>query len=221
MPLCKTRVLQNDIIVCDISWSTCNSSLLSCSGSFDHEVDHTLIRQSFTIFQPYFWFRKQQECDNLHLFQGIVSLTYAGPSNNAVFLVSFLLCRTPPTDHVQCLARKLARPCLAQTPSTGLRHPSFNFGGRCRKAMLGVCARPCQNTWAPHYAAARNWLKSKGVSALTDRSGAVYCWLNNKIIMEICKAPTPRIKALNKQNITHTMYIEMENVNSNLTKANT
>ena len=25
-----------------------------------------------------------------------------------------------------------------QTPSTGLRHPSFNFGGRCRKAMLGV-----------------------------------------------------------------------------------
>ena len=27
---------------------------------------------------------------------------------------------------------------LCQTPSTGLRHPSFNFGGRCRKAMLGV-----------------------------------------------------------------------------------
>ena len=26
---------------------------------------------------------------------------------------------------------------LCQTPSTGLRHPSF--GGRCRKAMLGVC----------------------------------------------------------------------------------
>ena len=26
-----------------------------------------------------------------------------------------------------------------QTPSTGLRHPSF--GGRCRKAMLGVCGR--------------------------------------------------------------------------------
>ena len=33
--------------------------------------------------------------------------------------------------------------------------------------------RPCQNTWAPHYAAARDWLKSKGVSALTDRSGVV------------------------------------------------
>ena len=36
-------------------------------------------------------------------------------------------------------------------------------------------ARPCQNMWAPHYAAARDWLKSKGVSALTDRSGVVYC----------------------------------------------
>ena len=35
-------------------------------------------------------------------------------------------------------------------------------------------SRPCQNTWAPHYAAARDWLKSKGVSALTDRSGVVY-----------------------------------------------
>ena len=34
--------------------------------------------------------------------------------------------------------------------------------------------RPYQNTWAPHYAAARDWLKSKGVSALTDRSGVVY-----------------------------------------------
>ena len=28
-----------------------------------------------------------------------------------------------------------------QTPSTGLRHPSF--GGRCRKAMLGVWCRSC------------------------------------------------------------------------------
>ena len=30
------------------------------------------------------------------------------------------------------------------------------------------------------------------------------------IIMEICKAPTLRLKALNKH--THIMYIEMENV---------
>ena len=30
------------------------------------------------------------------------------------------------------------------------------------------------------------------------------------IIMEICKAPTLRLKALNKHSITHTMYIEME-----------
>ena len=35
--------------------------------------------------------------------------------------------------------------------------------------------RPCpQNTWAPYYTAARDWLKPKGVSALTDRSGVVY-----------------------------------------------
>ena len=39
--------------------------------------------------------------------------------------------------------------------------------------------------------------------------------------MEICKAPTPRLKVLNKDNITHIMYIEMENVIRNLTKANT
>ena len=32
------------------------------------------------------------------------------------------------------------------------------------------------------------------------------------IIMEICKAPTLRLKALNKHSITHIMYIEMENV---------
>ena len=30
------------------------------------------------------------------------------------------------------------------------------------------------------------------------------------IIMEICKAPTLRLKALNKHSITHIMYIEME-----------
>ena len=40
--------------------------------------------------------------------------------------------------------------------------------------------------------------------------------------MEICKAPTLRFKALNKHNIAHMMYIEMENVTSDLTpqKAN-
>ena len=32
-------------------------------------------------------------------------------------------------------------PCAVQTPSTCLRHPSF--GGRCRKAMLGVCVCVC------------------------------------------------------------------------------
>ena len=39
------------------------------------------------------------------------------------------------------------------------------------------------------------------------------------IIIEICKAPTLRLKALNKH--THIMYIDMENVSCNLTKANT
>ena len=36
------------------------------------------------------------------------------------------------------------------------------------------------------------------------------CIHNNNIVMEICKAPTLRLKALNKH--THIMYIEMENV---------
>ena len=40
------------------------------------------------------------------------------------------------------------------------------------------------------------------------------------IIMEICKAPTLRLKALNKHNTTHIIYnIEMENFISNLTKS--
>ena len=38
------------------------------------------------------------------------------------------------------------------------------------------------------------------------------------IIVEICKAPTLRLEALNKHNITHIMYFEMENVINNLTK---
>ena len=37
--------------------------------------------------------------------------------------------------------------------------------------------------------------------------------------MEICKAPTQRLKALNKHNMTHIMYIERENVTSSLTKS--
>ena len=32
------------------------------------------------------------------------------------------------------------------------------------------------------------------------------------IIMDICKAPTLRLKALTKHSITHIIYIEMENV---------
>ena len=37
----------------------------------------------------------------------------------------------------------------------------------------------------------------------------------------MCKAPTPWLKALNKHNIRHLMYIRMENVIHILTKANT
>ena len=37
------------------------------------------------------------------------------------------------------------------------------------------------------------------------------------ITTEICKAPTPRLKALNNYNVMHLMYVEMENVVSNLT----
>ena len=39
------------------------------------------------------------------------------------------------------------------------------------------------------------------------------------IIMEICKALTLRLKSPIKHNIAHIMYIEMENVISNLTKS--
>ena len=35
------------------------------------------------------------------------------------------------------------------------------------------------------------------------------------VIMEICKAPTLRLRVLNKHSITHIMYVEMENVISN------
>ena len=38
----------------------------------------------------------------------------------------------------------------------------------------------------------------------------MYLFIKIIIIMEICKAPTLRLKALNKH--THIMYIEMENV---------
>ena len=38
------------------------------------------------------------------------------------------------------------------------------------------------------------------------------------IIMDICKAPTLRLKALKKHSITHIMYIEMDNFISNRKK---
>ena len=38
--------------------------------------------------------------------------------------------------------------------------------------------------------------------------------------MEICKAPTLRLKALSKNSITHLMYIEMGNISSKNNKNN-
>ena len=56
----------------------------------------------------------------------------------------------------------------------------------------------------------------KGYPNRKSTAGAVN--RNRIIIMEICKAPTLRLKALNKHNKTHIMYIEIENVSSSLTK---
>ena len=73
----------------------------------------------------------------------------------------FLFCHVEHRQLTTCsaMARKLARPLQA-----------FN----------------CQNTRAPHYTAARDWLKPKGVSALTDRSGIVY-WLSvNELRQYVC-----------------------------------
>ena len=39
------------------------------------------------------------------------------------------------------------------------------------------------------------------------------------LMMEICEALPPRLKALNRDNITDVMHFEMENVVSDLTKS--
>ena len=53
-----------------------------------------------------------------------------------------------------CLTRRSLSPYPNQTAGTGLRHPSF--GGRCRKAMLGVCTLTWQ-IWTDHN---YDWRKS-------------------------------------------------------------
>ena len=85
---------------------------------------------------------------HLLIWQGIVRLTYTGHSNNSVFLGFFLPCRILPTDHLQCLARRLAR--LFQALSKHLGN-SLCCGTRLAEI--------------------------KGVSALTDRSGVVYSYV--------------------------------------------
>ena len=48
-----------------------------------------------------------------------------------------------------------------------------------------------------------------GTNLLTALISAIYC-SKIIIIMGICKVPTLRLKAMNKHNMTHIMYIEME-----------
>ena len=54
-------------------------------------------------------------------------------NSNHWFTTSFLPGRKMPESDARSVGS-------TQTPSTGLRHPSF-LGGRCRKAMLGVWVR--------------------------------------------------------------------------------
>ena len=119
----------------------------------------TRLDPSFTIFQPCFWLRKWQECDTC-IFDR-VSFVWPTLAIATMPFSWFLFCHVEHRQLTTCsaMARKLARPFQA-----------FN----------------CQNTRAPHYTAARDWLKSKGVSALTDRSGVVY-WLSvNELRQYVC-----------------------------------
>ena len=52
------------------------------------------------------------------------------------------------------------------------------------------------------------FLQPSSVSALVFLG--VHIKVSLIIIMEICKVPTFRLKALNKHSITHIIYIEME-----------
>ena len=58
---------------------------------------------------------------HLHIWQGIVRLTYTGQRQQVRFpgCCFFLPCRTLPTDHLQCLARRLARPFQALSKHVG------------------------------------------------------------------------------------------------------
>ena len=95
--------------------------------------------------------------------------------------------------------------------------------------MIKTSSRPCDNyipTWLLQLSVGRS-------ACGTDRSTAEGPKQSEKpvqsgkssagfliIIMEVCKAPTLRFKALNKRDETHIMYIEMKKVSRNLTKAN-
>ena len=146
----KTKACVNELdhMFCtnaDISWNTRSSSLLSRSGLVDHGVDQSL-DPSFTIFQPCFGLRKWLECDTVCTFVR-VSFIWPTLAIATIPFSWFLFC------HVEH--------CQLTTCSVWHESLPDHFS-------------PCQNMWAPHYAAVRDWLKPKGVSALTDRSGVVY-----------------------------------------------
>ena len=145
----------------DISWNTCSSSLLSRSGLVDHGVHYSL-DPSFTIFQPCFWLWKWLECDTCTFVR--VSFIWLTLAIATIPFSWFLFC------HVEH--------CQRTTCSVWHEGLPDHF-------------RPCQNTWVPHYAAACDWLKSKGVSALTDRSGVVY-WFYGCHTNFICNAESQR-----------------------------
>ena len=105
----------------------------------------THLDPSFTIFQPCFWLWKRLECDTCTFVR--VSFIWPALAIATILFSWFLFC------HVE----------HCQLTTCSVWHES-----------LPDHAKPCQNMWAPYYAVAHDWLKSKGVSALTDRSGVVY-----------------------------------------------
>ena len=140
----------------DISWNTHSSSLLSRSGLVDRSLD-----PSFTIFQPCFWLRKRLECDTCTFDRvSFVWLTMAIATIPFSWVFSAMSNTASSVWQKTCFFCHVEH-CQLTTSSVWHEGLPDHF-------------RPCQNTWATHYAAARHWLKSNGVSALTDRSGVVY-----------------------------------------------
>ena len=133
----------------DISWNTCSSFLLSCSGSDDHGVDHTLIKALQSS-----------------------SLTFGfGNSKNVTTCTFVSVSLVWPTLAIPTMPFSWFLLCYVE-------HRQLTMYSVWHKSLPDH-ARPCQNMWAPHYATGCDWLKSKGVAALTDRSRVVCYALNS------------------------------------------